>query len=146
MELESKKIKVSPEIHEGYAEGNDIMVITDHELCSRIEKRVRQVAREVCTLEDPPNFMECSRLILAMYLKRIAIEYNCYIQSWVTIDDACSECYNAATRNEEDDTTYGLIAAPTEPGAVIVAFMWLSDKQNFTPQARKAMIESGMNS
>ena len=139
MESKSKQIK------EAYEKGDGIMLIADAVLLTRMEKRVRQIAQEVCSMEFANSLPNMDRIELAFTLKRIAIEYNCYIRSWLTIDDADAECYNIDIYNDEDDTTYGLVAAPTEPGAVIVSFLWLSDRGNFTP-AVKRMIESGMNS
>jgi hypothetical protein len=138
--------RLSKEIREGYSEGDDIMIIADNRLIERMLKRVRQIAGEVSNEESPEYYLQCSSLVLAFELKRIAIKYNCYIQSWVTFNDACAEGYNADTRDDEDASTYCLIAAPTEPEAVVVAFLWLADRQNFTASVKKNIIKLGINS
>lgn len=119
---------------------DDILTVNDA-LSYRIGKRVRQVLVEIFP-GSKEYYAGLNDLQLARECKRAAIKYNCFIQSWLsTPTEGCSECYNAATRDEEDDSTYGLIAAPTEAQAVIVAFMWLSDRGNFTPEAIKTIRE-----
>jgi len=120
---------------------NDILYI-DSELADRIEKRVRQVAIEVSSVATISTIEGTSKQKLSFILKQIAIDYNCYIKSWVTFGEAHAECYNAKSYNEDNDNTYGLISAVTEENAIIAAFMWLSDRQNFN----KVAFTKGMNS
>lgn len=57
----------------------------------------------------------------------MAYNYNCYIQSWVAgapedVNKGIAECYCASDYKEEDEDTWELVTAPTEPEAVIIAF------------------------
>ncbi len=117
------------------------IIITDQNISKRIEKRVRQILGEIGE-EESGYYNIITTLMLSVECKAIAIKYNCYIQSWMTIDDGVAECYNASTKNKEDPETYGLISAPTETQAIIVAFMWLSDRQNFVSEAHKIITDN----
>ena len=117
------------------------IIIADEDLSKKIEKRVRQILGEIGK-KEPGYYDIITTHTLSVECKAIAIKYNCYIQSWMTIDDGAAECYNANTRDDEDPETYGLISAPTETQAIIVAFMWLSDRQNFASEAHKIITDN----
>ena len=100
-----------------------------------ITKRVRQIANEIDS-EYINEYSDMSLEVLAFRLKLLAYNFNCYIQSWISgapedVNKGVVECYNAEDYNEENEDTWELITAPTEPEAIIVAFKWLADKQYF---------------
>lgn len=123
------------------------IIVADNLLSSRIQKRVRQIlpeiAKEVGVKGSPGYYKNCDWATLAMECKKVAIEYNCYILSWVTPDEGCCEAYNAGTRDEENADSYLLGSAETEYEAVFLGFLWLADRQNFIPQARSLYLKIG---
>jgi hypothetical protein len=94
-------------------------------------KRVRQIAAEIDS-DFVGEYKEMSLDSFAFRLKQLAINYNCYINSWLSGNgDAVAEAYCAEDYEEEDEDTWELLSSSQEPIAICMAFKWLSDKQYF---------------
>jgi len=105
----------------------------------RLIKRVKQILKEIDSSyidsEDTDNLDT-----LAFRLKLIISPYNCFINSWVTTDYGgtygCAECYNTADYIEEEDDTWELMIAESEPMVIVMSFKWLADRGYLTPETK----------
>jgi hypothetical protein len=103
-----------------------------------IIKRVVQIASEINPEYIKYELLDLSLDELAFRLKLIADKYNCYINSWVGGNPAdknrgIAECYMAGDYVEEDEDTWELITAESEPMAIVASFKWLADRGYFVP-------------
>jgi len=114
------------------------MKIAEKEISGLI-KRVRQIAQEV-DIDYKGEYSVMRLDTLAFRLKILASEYNCYINSWITVDSSdrsgIAECYRANNYVEEEEDTWELIAHESEPIAVVGAFKWLADRGYFKPETK----------
>lgn len=110
---------------------------------SKIIKRVKTIIPEISDLE-PQEVKHRSFIYLAKQAKEIAFDYNCIIKTWYEDGKGFAECYNRGTFNHLEDNSYAEIVAETEEKAALVAFMWLSDRQNFIPNGIKNIREESM--
>ena len=63
-------------------------------------------------------------------LKIVAGTQNYYIKSWFYKDNEfAAEVYRADRYDEEDESTWELYFGQTELGAVLNAFMWMSNQE-----------------
>ncbi len=117
-------------------DNQDGIVIINEEIYAPLIKRCIQIADFIQAKYSKEELLDLSLDELALRFKLIAIEFNCYIRSWVDANEALAEAYNAEEYSEEDDTTWGLIAAKYEAYSIIGAFKWLSDKGYFTEERK----------
>ncbi len=106
-----------------------------------IIKRSIQIANELTPDYINEDTYDLSVDALAFRLKLISSEYNCYINSWIggnplDTDRGIAECYMAGDYIEEDESTWELITAESEPIAIIASFKWLADRGYLVPEKK----------
>jgi len=109
---------------------NDILFF-DSNKSQDIIQRSCKILEKISNID--PNILGSGPILeIAEKVKIFADKHNCVIQSWVRNNEAFAECYNAEKYDEEVNNTYGLISAPSEAEAVIIAFLWLYERDYFT--------------